>query len=112
MDNTKPQRSVARIAASLPLFCFGALLGVSTTWHLWMLYSPFYHGMRGSFGFVFNFGFFRLYEPWSSCFVLVCAASFIWAGCSLLREPGSLRLGAIVGTVCFVIFAIVFIGAW
>jgi hypothetical protein len=102
MKKSSPQRSVGRIVTSLPFFCIGGWLGVFTPQHIWELHQPFH----GSFGFIFNFGLFRIQEPWSSYFVLACATSFIWAGCSLIRKPGGVRLGAIVGTISFVIFAI------
>jgi hypothetical protein len=111
MEQVASQNSVGRIFAAVLFFFAGTWLTYFTTDHLWVLYSPFYHGLRGSFGFIFNFGLFRLSEPWSSCFVLCCAASFFWAGCSLLRRPGGLRLGAMVGAVCFVVFLIGFVAA-
>ena len=57
--------------------------------------GPFF----GSFGFNFNFGLLRFGEPWGSWFVLLCCASFLWAGCSLARRAGRLRIGAFVGAV-------------
>jgi hypothetical protein len=108
MEKIKSHRSVARTVLSLPFFCIGAWLGVGTAQHLWVLYCE----PSASFGLVFNFGLFEVNEPWSSCFALVCATSFLWAGCSLLRKRGGIRLGAIVGTVCFVLFAVGFFGAW
>jgi hypothetical protein len=65
-----------------------------------------------SFGFNFDFGFLEIGEPWSSVFALACAASFIWAGCSLLRKRSGVRPGAITGMICFLIFAIGAIRAW
>jgi hypothetical protein len=111
MDNTKPQIAVVRIMASVPFFCLGVWLGMGTFQQLWRLYSPFYHEARGSFGLILNFGVFEFGEPWSSCFALICATSFFWAGGSLLRKPGRFRLGAIVGTVCLLLFVIGFIAA-
>jgi len=107
MNNTKPLIAVVRVVASILFFCIGVWLGVSTAEHLWRLYSP----ASGSFGLIFNLGIFQLREPWSSYFALICAASFFWAGVSLLRKPDRFRLGAIVGTVCFLLFIIGFIAA-
>jgi hypothetical protein len=108
MEKTESHTSVVRIIASLLFFCIGAWLGIGTTTHLWVLY----HDPGNPFGLGFNFGFFEIYEPWSSYFALACAASFLWAGYSLLRKRGGIRLGAIVGTVCFVLFVVGFFGAW
>src|SRR5579859_3794703 len=95
-----------RIVASISFFALAALLGNVASGVLW---QRFVGPMVGSFGFVLNFGFFRLHEPASSWFVLICCACLVWGGCSVLRKRRGLRLGAILGAVCFVIFVASFL---
>jgi hypothetical protein len=102
---------VVRAISSLLFFVLGAWLGYGAAQQLWRL-SPFCRERGFSFGLVLNFGAFEIREPWSSLFALACAASFFWAGCSLLRRPGGVRIGAIVGSICVLTFAIGFIRAF
>jgi hypothetical protein len=111
MERPGTPKVTARALASLSYLCVGAWLGVFTSHHLWKLYSPYYDGPLGSFGIILEFGALRLGEPRSSLFVLVSAASFIWAGFSLWRKPGGLRLGALVGTVCLLFLVAGVVGA-
>ena len=98
----------ARILACLPFFALVLWLGGVASRILWQRYGgPFF----GSFGFVLNFGLFRLYEPWSSWFVLICCASLVWGGCSVLRKRRGLRVGAVVGAIWFFVFILSFLAA-
>jgi hypothetical protein len=92
-----------RIVLSLPFFALAWWLGCLAAKILRQRYGgPFYT----SFGFNFNFGLFRVYEPSSSWFVLICSMLFIWAGCSAARKGVGLRAGAIVGVICFVVIVL------
>src|SRR5437016_2985965 len=92
--------SAYRILGAVAFFLLALELGGTTARILWQRYGgPFF----GSFGFNFNFGLFRFGEPWSSWSVLLCCALFSWAGCSLARRSGSLRVGAIVGATAFLV---------
>ena len=85
-----------RILAAVPFFGLALWLGGTAARVLWQRSGgPFF----GSFGFNFNFGLLTFGEPWSSWFVLLCCATFVWAGCSLARKRGSFRLGALVGAI-------------
>jgi hypothetical protein len=79
---------VARVVASLPFFGLALWFGGVATQVLWQRYGSHF---LGSFGFVLNFGLFRLREPWSSSVVLVCCACLVWGGCSVLRTGRGLR---------------------
>jgi len=91
------------------LFFFGLALvwGNTAIRVIWQRHGgPFF----GSFGFVFNFGLFKLTEPWSSWFVLFCCANFLWAGFSI-AQTGNKRVGILVGSICLLIFLSGFISA-
>jgi hypothetical protein len=105
---TQTPSRLGRIVASLPFFALAALLGNVASRVLWQRYGgPFF----GSFGFVLNFGFFRLHEPASSWFVLIGCACLIWGGCSVLRRRRRLPFGAVAGGTWFIIFIVAFLAA-
>jgi hypothetical protein len=107
-SETQAPSRVGRIVASIPFFALAALLGNIAFRILWQRYGgPFF----GSFGFVLNFGFFRLREPASSWFVLICCACLIWGGCSVLRRRRGLPLGAVTAGIYFVTLIVSFLAA-
>jgi hypothetical protein len=74
---------VLRIIASLVLLLVGCWSGYFTGQHIWRCNLPFYN-QGYSFGLIFDFQIIHLYEPWSSCFAVLCAGCFIVAGYSLI----------------------------
>src|SRR5437016_5913917 len=96
----KEETGWQRILGAVAFFGLALWLGGTAARVLWQRYGgPFF----GSFGFHFNFGLLKFGEPWSSWFVLLCCPLFVWAGCSLSRRSGSLRVGAIVGAIAFLV---------
>src|SRR5436190_1128564 len=103
---TQKRLRASRIVVSILFFALSAWLGAVASQVLWQRYGG---TSLHSFGFVLNVGIFRLHEPASSWFVLVCCACLLWGGCSVLRLRRGLRLGAIVAAICFSVLVVSFL---
>jgi hypothetical protein len=109
MKNKESDWSVlVRIIPAVAFLAVVARVGCLTLFHLSDAYLfHTYHHKPGTFGYVYDFGIFRLHDPGTSFFIIACCLGVIWGCVSLIRKRAdSGYFGIIVGVICLTLLVV------